>query len=121
MGDDRGLAGSVRGVPRSARQLSSRGHGMTTRRAGLRHGDLTSCPCAREVDGTSRTVVVRPRLLEVVEDVLGAVGGPQREQVVVVVLEGAAATQGDEPRVADLGEDHSRTFAATDEPRAGCR
>ena len=37
---------------------------------------------------------------------LGAVGGPDREQMMVVVLEGPAAAHGDEPRIADFGENH---------------
>src|SRR6185437_11639218 len=31
---------------------------------------------------------------------------PERESVVVVVRQGAAASDGDEPRIADLGQDH---------------
>jgi hypothetical protein len=42
----------------------------------------------------------------VVEHVLRAVSRPDREQVMVVVLEAAAATDRDEPRIPDLGEDH---------------
>jgi hypothetical protein len=38
--------------------------------------------------------------------VLRAVGRPHREKAVIVVLEGPAATHGDEPRIPDLGEDH---------------
>ena len=41
-------------------------------------------------------------------NVFGAVGGPDREEVVIVVLEAAAAPDRDEPRVPDLGEDHRR-------------
>lgn len=41
-----------------------------------------------------------------VERVLRAVSRPHREQVMIVVLEAAAATNGDEPRIPDLGEDH---------------
>jgi hypothetical protein len=42
----------------------------------------------------------------VVQHVFGAVGRPDREKVVVVVLQRPAATHRDESRIADLGEDH---------------
>ena len=74
--------------------------------AGLCPRDLAPRPGPPKVDGPPRTVVIRPRLLEVVQHVLRAVGRPQREKVVVFVLEGAAAADGDEPRITDLGEDH---------------
>ena len=38
--------------------------------------------------------------------VLRAVGRPHGEQAVIVVLEAAAATHGNEPGVTDLGQDH---------------
>jgi hypothetical protein len=37
---------------------------------------------------------------------LGTVGSPDREEPMVVVKQCPAATHGDEPRIADLGEDH---------------
>jgi hypothetical protein len=54
----------------------------------------------------TRTVVLRPYLLEVVQHVLGAVGRPHREKTMIVVLQRPAATDRDEPRIPDLGEDH---------------
>ena len=80
---------------------------MAARRACLGHGDLTPRPGAPQLDRSPRTVVPRPRLLEVVQDVLRAVGRPHGEEVVVVVPEAAAATHGDEPGIPDLGEDHA--------------
>ena len=79
---------------------------MAGRRAGIGPRDLAARPGASQLDRASRTVVVRPRLLEVVEHVLRAVGRPDREKAVIVVLEAAAATHGDEPRIPDLREDH---------------
>ena len=102
----RGLAGSVRGMPCCPTQLSGRGVRMAGRRAGLSPRDLTPRPGTPEVDCPTWTVVLRPCPLEVVQHVLRAVGRPHREKTVIVVLEGPAATQRDEPRVADLGEDH---------------
>jgi hypothetical protein len=45
-------------------------------------------------------------LLEVIQDVFRAVRRPHREKAMIIVLEGPAATHGDEPRIPDLGEDH---------------
>ena len=106
MAHRRGLAGSVRGVPCCPTQVSGRGVGMAGRRAGLCPRDLTPRPGTPEVDRPTWTVVLRPCLLEVVQHVLRAVGRPHREQAMIVVLEGPAATHGDEPRIPDLGEDH---------------
>jgi hypothetical protein len=58
------LAGSVRGVPSGSVQLSCRSHGMSTRRAGLRHCDLTACPSASRFDGSTRPVVIGLLFLE---------------------------------------------------------
>src|SRR5664279_388690 len=79
---------------------------MAARRASLSPRDLTPRPGPPKVDRASRTVVLGPRLLEVVQHVLCARGRPHREKTMVVVLEGPAATNGDESRIPDLGEDH---------------
>jgi hypothetical protein len=113
MAHRRGLAGSVRGMPCCPTQVSGRGVCMAGRRAGLSPRDLTSRPGSPEVDRSTWTLVLRPRLLEVVQHVLRAVGRPHREKTMIVVLEGPAATHGDEPRIPDLGEDH--LFASTGE------
>jgi hypothetical protein len=106
MAHRRGLAGRVCGIPCCPTQVSGRGVCMAGRHAGLCPRDLTSRPGTPEVDRPTWTVVARPCLLEVVQHVLRAVGRPDREQAVIVVLEAAAATRGDEPRIPDLGEDH---------------
>lgn len=46
--------------------------------------------------------------LEQVQDMLGAVGRPHREEMVVGVGERPATADGDEPRIADLWQDHGR-------------
>ena len=106
MAHRRGLAGSVRGMPCCPTQVSGRGVCMAGRRAGLSPRDLTPRPGTPEVDRPTWTVVLRPCLLEVVQHVLRAVSRPHREKTMIVVLEGPAATHGDEPRIPDLGEDH---------------
>jgi len=106
MAHRRGLAGSVRSMPCCPTQVSGRGVRMAGRRAGLSPRDLTPRPGTPEVDRPTWTVVLRPCLLEVVQHVLRAVSRPHREKTMIVVLEGPAATRGDEPPIPDLGEDH---------------
>jgi len=106
MAHRRGLAGSVRGMSCCPSQVSGRAICMAGRRAGLSPRDLTPRPGAREVDRPTWTAVLRPRLLEVVQHVLGAVSRPDRQEAVIFVSEAAAATHCDEPRIPDLGEDH---------------
>ena len=106
MSDRRGLAGSVGGMPCRPTQISRRGVCMAGRSAGLCPRDLTPRPGTPEVDRMTWTVVLRPRLLEVVEHMLRAVSRPDPQKAVIVVLEAAAATHCDEPRIPDLGENH---------------
>ena len=106
MADRRSLAGSVRSMPCRPAQVSGRGVRMAGRSAGLCPRDLTPRPGTPEVDRMTWTVVLRPRLLEVVEHMLRAVSRPDPQKAVIVVLEAAAATHCDEPRIPDLGENH---------------
>src|SRR6266511_265213 len=100
------LAGGVCCFPRGANQVSGRAIGVAGGCAGWRHPDLAPRPGARQFDRSPRTIVVRSRLLEIVQDVLCAVRGPHGEKVVIGIREGAAATDRDEPRVGDVAEDH---------------
>ena len=115
MAHRRGLAGSARGMPCRPTQDSGRSVCVAGRRAGLSPRDLTQRPGTSEVDRPTWTVVLRPCLLEVVQHVLRAVSRPHREKTMIVVLEGPAATHGDEPRIPDLGEDHR--FRLSDQER----
>jgi hypothetical protein len=103
MAHRRGLAGGIRGMPLRPTPVPGRGVGMAGRRAGLPPRELTPRPGTPEIDRPTWTVVVRPRLLEVVEHMLRAVGRPQRKQTMIVVLEAPATTHGDEPRTRILG------------------
>jgi hypothetical protein len=71
-------------------------------RAGLSHCNLAACPSARLFDGAARTVVSGLGLFEEVQHVLCAIGCPYRKQVMVGILEAAAAPQCDEPGVSLL-------------------
>jgi hypothetical protein len=112
----RRLAGSVRGITCRPSQVSGRGVCMAGRRAGLSPLDLTPRPGTPEVDRSTRTVVLRPCLLEVVQHVLRAVSRPDRQKAVIIVLEAAAATHSDEARIPDLGEDHRLPISLGSEP-----
>ncbi|HEX5850788.1 MAG TPA: hypothetical protein VFY59_16450, partial [Rubrobacter sp.] len=74
--------------------------------AGLRHRDLTPRPGACQFDGVAWPVVSGMRLLEMVQHMLGAIGRPERETVMIYIPQGAAPTHGHEPRVSLLTEDH---------------
>jgi hypothetical protein len=99
-------------MPCCPTQVSGRGVCMAGRNAGLAPRDLTPRPGTPEVDRPTWTVVLRSCLLEVVQHVLRAVGRPDRQKAVIVVLEAAAATRGDEPRIPDLGQDHQLAHLA---------
>src|SRR3984893_17441302 len=77
--DDRGLAGSVRGMPCCPTQVSGCGVCMAGRRASVAHGDLAARPGAGLVDRLTRSLVLTLSRLEEVEDVLRARCRPQSE------------------------------------------
>ncbi len=104
--DERGLSRRERRVPRGPAVLSRRRIGMPARRSRVGHANFPARPGSGELDRTARAIVARADTIEVVQHVLGAVGGPHGERVMVRVLERAATPNGDEPRVAILAEDH---------------
>ncbi len=104
------LAGRVRGVARRSSEVPGSSVGMPRGGSRFGHPHLSPYPGTRELDRTPRTVVIGPRLLEEGKDMLGAVGRPERQEVVVVIGQAATTTQGDEPRISDLGKDHRRSL-----------
>ena len=97
-----GLTRSMSGCSCCTGHLSRGSVGSEGGGARLRHRDLTPRPCASKLEGLSRTVVPGSHLLEVMQHMLGAVGRPYREQVVIIVLQGAPTTYGHEPGVSLL-------------------
>lgn len=69
---------------------------------GLFHRSLPVRPCTRQFDRSTRPVVVKLGLLEKVQHMLCTISGPDGKQVMVGVLESAAAAYGDEPWVSFL-------------------
>jgi hypothetical protein len=55
-------------------------------RAGLRHRDLTPRPSTRQFDRAARPVVTGSHVLEEVQHMLGTIGRPEREAVMIGVL-----------------------------------
>ena len=98
--DDRGLAGSVRGVPRCPTQVSGRAHCMAARRASLGHLDLATRPGTRLLDRLTRSRVLRLNRLKEVKDVLRAGCRPQGEEMMIRIGEGPATADRHETRVA---------------------
>ena len=108
MGDDRGLAGSVRGMPCCPTQVSGRTHCMATRRSRLGHRNLATHPGAGLLDRLTRSWVLRLSRLEEVKDVLRARCRPQGEELVIRIGEGPTAADRHETRVAVFWEDHTQ-------------
>jgi hypothetical protein len=52
----------------------------------LRHRDLTPRPSTRQSDRAARPVVTGSRVLEVAQHMLGTIGRPDREAVMIGVL-----------------------------------
>jgi hypothetical protein len=73
----------------------------------LRHCDLASRPGAYQFDGSARPVIIGLYFLEKVQHMLCAVGRPYRQQMMIGLLEGAAATHSDEPGISLLWQYHS--------------
>ncbi len=101
--DHRRLPGSVRGMACYPAQVPGRGHGMAACCARLSHRNLTARPSASQFDGATRPVVMGLHVLEEVQHMLGAIGRPDRQQVMIGVLESAAATHRDEPGIPLFG------------------
>lgn len=100
VGDGRGLAGRVRGMPRCPAQVSSRGVGMAGGRASLGHADLAARPGAGLLDRLTRSQVFGLSRLEAVKDVLRAGCRPQGKELVIRIGESPTAADRHETRVA---------------------
>jgi hypothetical protein len=104
--DRGGLPCRIGGMPGCALQVTRGGVGMAGGSSGLGHPDFSPRPRACQRDRATRALVSGPRRLEQVEHVLGTVGRPQSQQVMVIIAEAATTAHGDEARVPDLREDH---------------
>jgi hypothetical protein len=109
MSHRRSLSGGVSRFPRGAAQLSGSAHGVSGGGTGLCHRNFPSHPGLRLFNCPARTVVTGLRLFEEMQYVLRAISRPHGKQAMIGVLEGAAATQGNQPGVSDLAENHLTT------------
>jgi hypothetical protein len=107
MRDGRRLGRGEGGVARRAREVASRRVRMTRGGPRVRHPDLAARPGPSHLDRLTGPVVVWSHGGEEREDVVRAVRRPDRESVMVVVLERAAAPDRDEPGIANLRQDHA--------------
>jgi hypothetical protein len=87
VGDSRGLASSVRGMPCRPSQVSRRGVRVAGRRACLRHRALAPHPGADLRDRLPRPRILRPSRLEEIKNVLRARCRPQGEELVIRIGE----------------------------------
>ena len=105
---DRGcLSGGESGFPRRSRQLPGRSHGVAAGRPSLGHGGLAANPGQCHFERMAGAFVFRARLREKGEHVSGALDCPNGQQAMVGLAQGAAAPDGHQPGIADLGEDHN--------------
>ena len=81
-------------------------HGVATGRTSLHHRQFAPHPGDSRGDRITRSWIARLGRFEQGQDVLCARGGPQREEMVVLVGEGSPAANCHEPRIANLREDH---------------
>jgi len=100
-----------------AAQAAGRTHCMTASSAGLHHTHFTPHPTAHLLKLTAhllkrptRTIVSGLHLLEQRQDVLRASGCPQSQQVMIGILQGAAAPHGNQSRVRDFAENHEPIY-----------
>lgn len=82
-----------------------RGIRLESRLMGVPHPHLTADPGSTDADGVARPAVTWLMSLEQMQHVLGTQQGPVSQQTVVLVGQSAAATDGDQPRIALFWED----------------
>src|SRR3954453_8079148 len=114
------LARRVRRVTRSPAQVAGGPVRMAGRGPRHRPRHVAARPRPPQLDRSPRTFVVWTNALEMVEDVLGAVGRPEGKEAVVLVAEETTPTDRDEPGIADLRQDHGwimRPSAVRDQRR----
>ena len=93
-------------VPGRATEVPRCRVGVARGRSRLGHRDLSPRPGTHELERVTRSIVSGSLALEQRKDMVGAVGGPKGEQVVVGITQRSAATDRDEARIALLGQDH---------------
>ena len=81
-----GLTGGKSRLLCSTRHLSGRRICCEVSRAGLHHRHLTPRPSTRKFDRVARPVVTGSHVLEEVQHMLGTIGRPDREAVMIGVL-----------------------------------
>ena len=79
---------------------------MAARRARFGHRDLVPYPGPHQVNGLPWPGIGRLNFFKEMQNMLGTNGGPFSQQPMVAVLQRAAAPDGDESRIADLGKNH---------------
>ena len=107
--DRSGLTGGMRRLPWGAGEVPRRGVRVASGSTCLRHRYLASRPRTCLLDRPARALVSRTHLLEQMQHVFSAIGRPRGEKPVIRVLQLAATANGDEPRVAFLGQDQRFT------------
>jgi hypothetical protein len=107
----RRLTSSIGRMSRRAAQVPGRPHRVTTRRTSLRHRYLAARPCSRLLNGLTRTVIFGPHFLKEMQYMFSACGCPEREKVVIAILERATTPDGDKSGVTGLCQNHAASLS----------
>lgn len=101
------LTGGVCSKTCSAAQRPGGPHGVSTSSSSLHHAHLTACPGPNGPYRLAWPEVCGSLPLEEVQDVLGAVRGPQGKEPLIRINERPATPDRDQTRVTDRGKDHA--------------
>lgn len=100
------LSGGIRGEAGGALEWTRSTHGVSSDCTGSHHGGFTAGPASRCFDRRTRTGVARIRLLEQLQDMLGAISSPESQELMIVGGEESTASDGHQPGIADRRKDH---------------
>lgn len=107
-----GLASGVGSESSRTVQRSSRTHRVTTGGSSRHHAHLAASPCPCGLDRAAGPVVLGFPLRKQVQNMLGAIRGPQGKEPVVGIGERPAAPDRDHPGISNGGKDHGFSIPA---------
>ena len=94
----------------SSTKRPGRTHGVPARCTGLHHGHLATSPRACRLDRLAGTPVRWLLIFEQVQHVLCASGGPNSQELMILIGERPAPADGHQTRVPRLGKDHTNSL-----------
>lgn len=95
----------------SSTQRPGRTHGVPAHCAGLHHGHLATSPRSCSLDRLAGTQVRWLLIFEQVQHVLCASGGPNGQELMILIGERPAPADSYQARVPQLGKDHTNSLS----------